>query len=386
MALTDPTQTITTDLQSETTSYNAGDEPWNKNLEGFNIDSLGTESSTYQCDWEKWHGLYRKIPELRSTIDTECRWIVGKKLIYGDKRSEEIAKRISGKGKDTMRKILLNIKRTSKIGGDCYCEIPKDKAGRITNIKILDPGTIEIRANQFGIIQEYAQVAEKNNLSLHNKTDKKGSSEPWKLDEIFHISNESIADEIHGIPEAEKLQTIIKMRHQAMSDYTVILHRYGKPTFFYEADTDDETEMAHIADKINKAMKNFENVVTPKGTLTGINKVSVPQYSSLDPMPWNNFLRSYFTESSNVPDLVRGKSDEVSLAAGKLNFLGYKEKIIFQQLEYSEEIEKQLGLKISFEEPPEIDIEIMQTNRDMEGKKTAKEEKKIVSGKAEKSQ
>ena len=117
-----------------------------------------------------------------------------------------------------------------------------------------------------------------------------------------------------------------------MYSNSVILQRYGKPTYFYEANTDDDTELNLITDKINKAMKNFENVVLPKGTLDEIKKSSTPQYSSLDPIPWMNFLRSYFTESSGVPDLVRGKSDEISLAAGKLNFVAYKEKIIFEQI------------------------------------------------------
>ena len=60
-------------------------------------------------------------------------------------------------------------------------------------------------------------------------------------------------------------------------------------------------------------------------------------------------------------DLIRGKSDEVSLAAGKLNYIGYKEKIIMEQIEYSEEIVLQLRLTIGFPEPKEIDIEMQNT-------------------------
>ena len=370
MALSDPTQTRTTSMQTATTDYVAGEEPWNKNIAGYDIYSQETETNLYQCDWKKWHGLYRNIPELRSTIDVWSKWIVGKKLITDDK-TKKIIDRIKGTGKDTFRNLLINIKRTSKIGGDCYAEIVRDKAGRITNLKVLDPGSIVINANKFGIITKYKQVNKKQ------ITAQKIVLNEWMPDEIFHISHDRIADEIHGIPEAEKLQKLIKIRHQAMDDYTVILHRYGKPTFFYEINSDEEADMVAVKEKIDSAVKNFENVVVAKGVLEKIERTSVPQYSSIDPMPWFNFLRSYFTESSNVPDLIRGKSDEVSLAAGKLNYLGFKEKIIMEQLEYSEEIEAQLGLDIRFEEPAEIDIELSMTNEDKDWRTKAKEDKNI---------
>lgn len=368
MALSDPTQTRTTDMQTSTTNYIAGEEPWNKNIEGYSIDSKSTEASTYVCDWTKWHGLYRNVPELRSCIDVSSRWIVGKKLTMSP-ATKKIVDRWRGNGIDTPRKILTNIKRVSKIGGDCYAEKIKDKAGRLINLKILDPGTIKIVANDLGIITKYEQVSRKPNQNVVTVLS------DWEPDEIFHIANDRIADEIHGIPDSEKLQKLIKTKHQGMDDHTVVLHRYGKPTFFYEANTDDETEVEHIKEKIDAAIKGFENVVTVKDALSNIERTSVPHYSIPDPVPWFEFIRSYFTESSGVPDLIRGKSDEVSLAAGKLNYLGYKEKIIMEQLEYSEEIKTQLNLDISFEEPVEIDIEISKTEEDQALKTQAKKEK-----------
>ena len=104
MALGDPTQSRTTDFQTSTTDYTAGEEPWNKNIEGYEIDSEQTEASTYQCDWNKWHGLYRNVPELRSTIDVHSKWVVGKKLIMSNS-TKKIVDRWKGNGLDTARKI-----------------------------------------------------------------------------------------------------------------------------------------------------------------------------------------------------------------------------------------------------------------------------------------
>lgn len=380
MALTDIDEATTTDMQSATTDYIAGQEPWNKNLDGFTIDSKETESSTYQADWIKWHGYYREVPELRSTIDVWAKWIVGKEIKMND-TAREMTKRIKGNGLDTFRTILVNMKRTSKICGDSYAEIMRDKAGRIINLKMLDPGTIQVQANGKGIIKKYVQVASKSGHSTAKGQDEKPLAE-WDPEEIFHLANDRIADEIHGIPEPEKLMRIIKWRQQSMNDLSVVFHRYVKPLLQINADTDDEQEIASLKTKYDNAVKNMENIIIPKGSVASTERISIPQYSTLDPLPWLIFLRSYFTESSGVPDLIRGKSDEVSLAAGKLNYLAFKEKIMQEQLEFQEQIESKLKIKVEFEIPKEIDIEIAKQNQDIEKRNEAKKTKKVVSGKA----
>ena len=379
MSLNAPEEMTTTDLNTVMTTYTAGEEPWNKNLEGFMIDSIETQTGHYQTDWRKWHGLYREIAELRSTIDVWCNWVIGKKITMS-KSDEKKVKRWTGNGKDTFRKLLLNLKRTSKICGDAYGEIIVDNQGRTINLKPLNPGTIKIRSSDRGRLIQYEEVQINNS----------GEEKPiilntWKPDEIFHLINSRIADEIHGIPEIEKVLKIIKWKHQAMSDNSVIIHRYGKPTYFFEVDTDDAAEVAAIKVEINKAFKDFENVITPKGVLTEVKRVSTPQFGTIDMLPWLNFLSSTYTEASNVPDLIRGKSVEVSLAAGKLNYLGYKEKIIQEQIDFSEDIENQLGIKVTFEEPTEIDIEIARESSPAENtsnkdKQDAKRETTVTSG------
>ena len=292
-----------------------------------------------------------------------------------DSATERITSRIKGIGVDTFRTILINVKRVSKMGGDCYAEKIRDKAGRLINLKLLNPGTIRIEANEFGIIKQYVQVATNNlrQIKILNTFDP---------EQIFNIANDRLADEIHGIPELEKLYDIIKWRHQSMSDLATVFHRYVFPILEIYAKTDDPTELADLEAKYTKSMKNMESRIIPAGAVEKVERVSIPQHSTLDPLPWNIFLRSYFTESSNVPDLIRGKSDEVSLAAGKLNYLGFKEKIEMEQLEYAEQIKSQLGITLEFEKPQEIDIEIAQDNRNIEERRSAKENKEVVSGRA----
>lgn len=351
MAFTDIDSATLTDMNN--IEYTAGEEPWNKNLNSFLIDTQETEVSNYISDWTKWHGMYRNIPELRSTIDIWSRWVINKDIKFNNDTHKKIADRITGIGKDTFKRLLINIKRTSKICGDSYSEIIRDKAGRLINLKPLDPGTIRIVSNNKGIIIRYEQVAhkfgDKKNIVVLNS---------WDVDKIFHIINDRIADEIHGIPEAEKLQKIIKWRHQSMSDLSVVFHRYVKPLLQINADTDDTTELNSIKAKFDNAIKNMENIIIPKGAVDSTERISIPQFSTLDPLPWIILLRDYFVLSSGVPDIILGHSRETSLAAGKLNYLAYKEKIEQEQEDYAEEIKQQLGMDLTFTKPREIDIEI----------------------------
>ena len=364
MALSDPTEAITTAMND--ISYTAGQEPWNKNLAQYKFDNIETDTNSYIPDWTKWHGIYRTIAEARSTIDVSCSWIVGRKLIM-DANTRKITDRITGNGKETFRIVLKNQKRVAKICGDSFAEQIRDKANRLINLKPLNPGRIRINSNGLGIITSFEQVSSTDPLAKVFHT--------WQPEEIFHLSNDRIADEIHGIPELEKTYKIMKWKHQSMGDLATVFHRYVFPVLDIYAKTDDPVELASLQTLYDKSNKNMENRIIPSGVIEKVERLSIPQYSTLDPLPWQKFLRSYYTESSNVPDLIRGKSDEVSLAAGKLNYVGYKEKIIMEQIEYSEEIKSQLGLVVGFEEPKEIDIEMDNAPFGGAGKTDSKEKK-----------
>ncbi len=361
-----------TDLQTATTNYTAGEEPWQKNLDGYIIDSVSTDVSSYQSDWDKWHGFYRKVADYRTAMLTLIDWVIGSKdLIMGDK-TKEIVRKIRGNGKQNFRMILKNHYLTTIIGGDSLTEIVKDKARRLKNLIIRDPGTIRILANKKGRIVLYEQLSQKQSGTgtASEEASDMEVLQTWKPEEIWHTMNNPIADEIHGIPESESMQDLIKSLEQIQKVYAITLHRYMKPTIFYEVDTDDDTEIAEIAKKIDSAVKNFNNVVTPKGTLDEIKTAKVAQFSILDPIPWMNFLSRKFNKVARVPEIVQGESRESAIIAGEINFIGFREYIMQKQTDFSENIKDQLNLDIKFPEPREREIEQMQKGGSDEKKKS----------------
>jgi len=318
------------------------------------VDSLNTDGASgineteFTPDWATWHGYYRSVPEFSAVIDKLASWTIGKGY-KSDKATEDKLKRIKGFGKDNFNSILKNTIRTALICGDSFSEIIRDKAGRLINLKPLNPGSMKIVVNDKGIVKRYEQVAQVAGVNkVVNKFDVK---------DIFHLSWNRIADEIHGIPFAEKVEEIIKMKMEGMKDLKVVFHRYVKPINIIYVDTDDEAEIAAFKSKWDNAYKSTENLILPNNTVSKVERVSVPQYSTLDPLPWLKYLSRVFVTTCGVPEVVMGWGEETTEASAKVIYLAFQQTIEDLQLCVELELKMQLGVEINLEFPASIEPE-----------------------------
>ena len=190
-------------------------------LKDYSVDDVQIDSPTDQKEttwtnekFTQYMGYYKKIPELGSAIDTKAYWVVGKGY-EADEATKKILDNIRGWGKDTFNTIIENMIRTYNIGGDAFAEIIKNKRGVLINLKILNPATIKIVVHKGGIIKKYIQTVKKSKIS-------------FKPEEVFHLAWNRIADEIHGTSIIEKIENIILMRNEAMTDIKTVFHRYVK--------------------------------------------------------------------------------------------------------------------------------------------------------------
>lgn len=356
------------DLDATTTSalnsieYSAGEEPWNKVQDLQTFENKDTDVSEYLCNWRQWHGMYRTLPLNHATTNKLALWTVGRGF-EAKENTKKILQRITGNGKDTFNSILYNAVRTYKIGGDFYAEIMRDRAGRLTNIKPLDPGTIKIVGKTNGMIKHYEQVMGKT----YGEAMQSPALAKWNPEEMLHLSNMRIADEIHGIPSAEKLMQVAKMFHLTMNDLSVIFHRYVIPMIIWEVDSDDDAETAAFKAKTEAAWKNMENIYYPKGTASP-DKMSIPQFSSLDPMPWLKWLQDHFVTSEGVPYVILGNSDEKSEATAKIIYLAFQQTIQYEQRYLMDQLKSQLGIEIELTFPASIDPAVLTDSRKNTGK------------------
>ena len=320
----------------------------------FSVDPVNTEGpqdqkeTTYDNNnWSTQFGYYKKIPELKTAIDALARWTIGKGF-KSNEITEMTLSTIRGWGKDTFNTILENQTRVAKIGGDSFAEVIRDDKDQLINLKPLDPGAIRIIANRKGVIIRYEQI---NRIKGQNNV-------RWKPEQIFHLSRNRTADEIHGESIVDAVEEIILMRNEAMADYKKLLHRNVFPIIKWQLDTDDTTQIEAFKVKADKASTQGENLYIPKGAADA-DVLAVAPNSTLNPLPWIDRLNSYFYQAAGVPMIIVGGGEEITEASAKIAYLAWEQTVEEEQLYIEEQVLAQLNLEIELEFPATLQNELL---------------------------
>lgn len=319
----------------------------------FSVDTQETEGALDQKEttwtntkWPQYLGYYKEIPELRAAIDAKATWTVGKGF-KADPDTTLILDGIRGWGKDTFNTILENMIRVMMIAGNAYAEVIRDDKGELINLKPLDPGVMRHVANRKGMIIRFEQTSKV-----------KGGEKKFQPEEIFYLARNRVADEIHGVSLIESMETIILMRNEAMADLQKVFHRYVKPFNIFHLDTDDTTQIAAFKAKQDSITENVENMYIPKGAVE-VDRQSIPQFSTLNPLPWIAALNKYFYQATGGTDIVIGGSEEFTEATAKIKYLAFQQNVEELQLQIEEQIGMQLGLEMELEFPASLEHELL---------------------------
>lgn len=303
-----------------------------------------TSEVEYQPNWDRWNGIYKDVSLLAALVDAKAMWTVGKGYKLKNAAMKARLDKIRGNGKDTFNTILYNAVKVYTIGGDFFAEIMTTKKGELVNLKPLNPSMMKIKANNKGIITGYEQWD--GITKLHR----------WKPDEIFHLPWNRIADSIHGQSTVERLETATQAYKEAKADLRIVFHRYVKPLIISHVDTDDENEIAAYKQKLDKAVELGENLVIPFDTLKLMEKMSIPQHSSLDPLPWIAALEREFIIAEGTPFVILGTTEKSDTeASAKVLYLSFQQIIEFNQMFLEEQIKAQLGIELELEFPASLE-------------------------------
>ena len=324
--------------------------------EEFTIPAKDTDGATnadetyYQnTKWPQWHAYYKKIPELKQAIDAKSRWTMGKGY-KADPITTLILDRITGWGKDTFNTILENMIKVMNISGDAYAEIITDEDGFLLNLKPLDPGSMKIVADPKGILKRYEQMSKV----------KDAPSRKFAVEDIFHLSKDRVADEIHGVSVVEAVEEIILMRNEAMTDWKKVLHRNIEPMIIWHLETDDPQRIKEFKNLREASIGSGQNLYIPKGAVIP-EIVSVSQQQVLNPIQWIDNLNQYFYSAVGVPDIVLGTSKVLTEASAKIAFMAFGQTVEEDQLYVEEQVLAQLNLLINLEQPVKIENELLQS-------------------------
>lgn len=325
-------------------------------VQNFQVEHEDTDFSDYTTDWSKWYGYYLDCVPFQAMIDKKATWTVGK----GFQAKPAVKKRldrIRGMGKDTFNTIMHNAVKTYSIGGDFIAEIVSTKRNDLVNLKPLNPGAFQIKANSKGIIKKYNQLENTGNSpDTYSKPNILQSYDP---DEIFHLAWNRTADQTHGIGITQKMEPTLKKFKEATNDLQTVFHRYVKPLWIFAVDTDNENEIADFKAKADATVDKAENMVVPKDTVDKIERVSIPPNSTLDPLPWIRYLEQQFIMAEGVPYVIMGLDQQTPEASAKILYLGWQQVVEWNQKFLSEQIKAQLNIDLQFEFPASIAPELI---------------------------
>lgn len=315
-----------------------------KQTDGVNASGETTWENT---NWTKWYGYYKSIPEFKTAINGYSTWVVGKGWTAGD-TDTAVLENMTGWGEDTFMSILWNMLVTKKVAGDAYAEIIRTgDNGALLNIKVLDPGSITIVVDDKGILKEYKQ---------RSKT-KDAKPKTFQPENILHLCNDRVADNIHGTSITEAVEWVIDARNEAMTDWRKVLHRNLWPIRIIEVDTDDTTKRNKLKTEWSTAIKNGEVLIVPKGTVAAKESGVTLQ----NPIEWIRYLENFFYQALGVPKVILGGSEEFTEASSKIGYLTFEQIYTKEVEELKADLWNQLAIRVEFNKPASIKNELLQS-------------------------
>jgi len=337
----------------ETNLSNSTTSSMNSSVTNFSVsprtidEAQISEQKWYNPFWSKYLGYYKAIPELKQAVDSLAMWTAGKGYT-ADNRTKAILEHISGWGEDSFDSIMQNLLVTKKINGDAFAEriVADDADKTLINLKPLNPSRIRTVVDPKGIIVRYEEWNPAGNQPIRN----------FKPDEIFHIVNNRIANEIHGVSVVESCQWVIDARNEAMSDWRRILHRSSIRVMY--VDIDDTSKLTVIKTQYADAIKNGEVLILPvkKGDAELVDYSAPPLEAFLG---WIRYLENFFYQAVGVPKVILGGSQEFTEASSKVGYLTFEQVYATEQRLLEQDLWNQLAIKITFERPVSLKEDVL---------------------------
>lgn len=325
-------------------------------VDALNTDGAGDQDETefQNSKWSQYWGYFNAIAELKSAMLMKAIWNVGKGFTT-DPETKVLLEHISGWGKDTFEDILFNMEVVRRVGGDAFAEIIRSDDGTIINLKPLDPGSIKIIVDKKGIIKRYEQVSK-----IMGKEAIK-----FKPEDIFHLSNNRMADQIHGISDIDSIEKTILAENENFEDMKKIMHRQARPMIMFKVGTDDATKIAAFVQKMDDAVNKGENIYIPDDVNSVSYEVVQVNVSQII-MEWRNDIRNKFYRTIGLPQIVPGAGGGSTESESKVIYLAFEQLVEKDQRYLENQIWNQLNLKINLY-PPASMAQDLQTDNSKDG-------------------
>lgn len=338
---------VTTDYENSIDNY----EILPKNTDGI---GAGKETTYINPLWSTHWAYFNEHPELKSAILMKATWIVGKGYKC-DSRTQVILDHIKGAGKETFDEILFNMEVIKRVGRDAYAEIIwQNKAthdGVLLNLKVLDPSSIRTHIDSSGMIDHYEQVTKLGDKITASK----------KIDprDMFVLTNNKLADQIHGISDIESLDKTLLAELESFDDTKKIMHTQAKPFIIFKLKTDDETKINALVAKVEDLRNKGNDLFIPDDeNILSYEVVQINPSQMI--LAWRGDIRSRFYRALGLPQVIFGASTGTE-SGSKVEYLAHEQVFEKDQRYLEKQIWNQLGIKIDLISPVSL-LEALQAD------------------------
>jgi hypothetical protein len=276
------------------------------------------------------YGYYLSIPEVFSAVNAMATWAFGAGWSTENDQLRVELEHIKGMGKDTFLKIIWNLEVVKLVVGDAFAEVKREK-NKIINMIPISPERVRVVFNEKGMIKRYDTWDGKD----------------WKAidkENMLHIQNKRIGDQIHGTSQFEAATFAIDAKNEALEDERIIKHRDKALGIVYYK-TDKTGKIDYANKKIENAVKNGEMVGLPEGTAS---IEAYPGRSSEDRQDWIAYLENFIYQLLGVPRSI-ATSDGTSEVGGKMGNVNFEPNYAKERMDMEEDLWNQQAIKVKFE-------------------------------------
>ena len=323
--------------KATTTDFTNKVEAFIVDAKALDVDNKTGETFWYFSEATKNFGYYFEIPEIHSSANSLANWAFARGFETDPKRDtrmEVILGYTSGIGNDTFEIVMWNMQVVKKVVGDAFAEIIKID-GELQNLKVISPERVRL-------------VLEKGLIKRYDVWNGKKWKEVKKED-MLHLSNNRIGDQVHGTSQIDACKWIIDARNEALISNRMI-ERRGRALGIAYYDTDNTGKITFANTQIEKAVNKGEMLGLPKDT---VEIKEFPTKSTGDRIAWITYLENFFYQTFGVPRSI-ATSEGTSEVGGINGHLIFEPIYVKEQLELEKDLWNQVAIKIKFTRPPSL--------------------------------
>lgn len=315
------------------------------------IPQMSTEGATdtketrySNPNFTKYWGIFNAVSDVQSGLLMKGTWDVGKGYTT-DKGTQPILDKITGWGKESFDEILFNMDVMRFVAGDSYAEVVRNDNGTLVNLKCLDPASITHVVSDKGMLLYYEQTSKVSFLKVF----KRKAHRRIELNEMFHLTSNRLADQIHGISKIAAVERNVTAQNQNTLDVNQLMHHQVRPFLIFKWKTDDESKIAEMKGRIDKLRDTGDDLHLPddEDVLT-IQEVKINMSDII--FTWRNDTRNEFYRHFGLPLVIFGSGGSTE-SGGKMEMFAHETVFQSDQRYLERQLWAQLAIKIKLNSP-----------------------------------